>query len=64
VEAALDPERSPDSRHPASAASSEKRPADATGALAAVDDVSFEIPDGQPVAVLGPNGAGKPVTGM
>ncbi len=29
------------------------------GDLAAVDDVSFEVPDGQVLAVLGPNGAGK-----
>jgi ABC-2 type transport system ATP-binding protein len=32
------------------------------GALAAVDDVSFEVPDGQLLAVLGPNGAGKTTT--
>jgi ABC-2 type transport system ATP-binding protein len=32
------------------------------GAFAAVDDVSFEIPAGQLVAVLGPNGAGKTTT--
>jgi ABC-2 type transport system ATP-binding protein len=29
------------------------------GDLVAVDDVSFEVPAGQTVAVLGPNGAGK-----
>ena len=29
------------------------------GELAAVDDVSFEVPDGQLLAVLGPNGAGE-----
>ena len=29
------------------------------GDLAAVDDVNFEVPDGQILAVLGPNGAGK-----
>ena len=33
------------------------------GDLAAVDGVSFEIPEGQLVAVLGPNGVGKPNTG-
>jgi ABC-2 type transport system ATP-binding protein len=32
------------------------------GQLAAVDDVSFEVPDGQLLAVLGPNGAGKTTT--
>lgn len=32
------------------------------GNLAAVDDVSFEVPDGQLLAVLGPNGAGKTTT--
>lgn len=32
------------------------------GDLVAVDDVSFEVPDGQLVAVLGPNGAGKTTT--
>ncbi len=32
------------------------------GDLAAVDGVSFEIPDGQLLAVLGPNGAGKTTT--
>jgi ABC-2 type transport system ATP-binding protein len=32
------------------------------GALAAVDDMSFEVPDGQLLAVLGPNGAGKTTT--
>jgi ABC-2 type transport system ATP-binding protein len=32
------------------------------GNLAAVDDVSFEVPAGQVVAVLGPNGAGKTTT--
>jgi ABC-2 type transport system ATP-binding protein len=32
------------------------------GDLAAVDDVSFEVPDGQLLAVLGPNGAGKTTT--
>jgi ABC-2 type transport system ATP-binding protein len=32
------------------------------GELAAVDDVSFEVPAGQFVAVLGPNGAGKTTT--
>jgi ABC-2 type transport system ATP-binding protein len=32
------------------------------GELAAVDDLSFEVPDGQLLAVLGPNGAGKTTT--
>ena len=32
------------------------------GDVAGVDGVSFEIPDGQLVAVLGPNGAGKTTT--
>ncbi len=32
------------------------------GDLAAVDDVNFEVPDGQILAVLGPNGAGKTTT--
>ena len=32
------------------------------GDLAAVDDVSFEVPRGQLLAVLGPNGAGKTTT--
>jgi ABC-2 type transport system ATP-binding protein len=32
------------------------------GALAAVDDVSFDVPRGQLLAVLGPNGAGKTTT--
>ena len=32
------------------------------GKLAAVDDVSFEVPEGQLLAVLGPNGAGKTTT--
>jgi ABC-2 type transport system ATP-binding protein len=32
------------------------------GDLAAVDDVSFEVPAGQLLAVLGPNGAGKTTT--
>jgi ABC-2 type transport system ATP-binding protein len=32
------------------------------GDFAAVDGVSFEVPDGQVVAVLGPNGAGKTTT--
>jgi ABC-2 type transport system ATP-binding protein len=32
------------------------------GDLAAVDDVSFEVPDGQLLAMLGPNGAGKTTT--
>lgn len=32
------------------------------GAFAAVDGVSFEVPDGQLLAMLGPNGAGKTTT--
>jgi ABC-2 type transport system ATP-binding protein len=32
------------------------------GHFAAVDDVSFEVPEGQLLAVLGPNGAGKTTT--
>jgi len=32
------------------------------GDLAAVDGVSFEVPEGQVLAVLGPNGAGKTTT--
>ncbi|MFI5694526.1 ABC transporter ATP-binding protein [Kribbella sp. NPDC051586] len=32
------------------------------GDFAAVDGISFEVPDGQVVAVLGPNGAGKTTT--
>jgi ABC-2 type transport system ATP-binding protein len=32
------------------------------GGFAAVDDVSFEVPRGQLLAVLGPNGAGKTTT--
>ena len=32
------------------------------GDFAAVDGVSFEVPEGQLVAVLGPNGAGKTTT--
>ena len=32
------------------------------GNFAAVEDISFEVPDGQLVAVLGPNGAGKTTT--
>jgi ABC-2 type transport system ATP-binding protein len=32
------------------------------GDFAAVDDMSFEVPDGQLLAVLGPNGAGKTTT--
>ena len=32
------------------------------GDLAAVDGVSFDVPDGQLLAVLGPNGAGKTTT--
>ncbi|HJS93177.1 MAG TPA: ABC transporter ATP-binding protein [Solirubrobacteraceae bacterium] len=32
------------------------------GQFTAVDDVSFEVPEGQVLAVLGPNGAGKTTT--
>jgi len=32
------------------------------GEPAAVDGISFEVPDGQLLAVLGPNGAGKTTT--
>ena len=32
------------------------------GGFTAVDDVSFEVPDGQLLAVLGPNSAGKTTT--
>jgi ABC-2 type transport system ATP-binding protein len=32
------------------------------GTLTAVDDVSFEVPEGQLLALLGPNGAGKSTT--
>src|ERR1700684_1140682 len=32
------------------------------GDFAAVDDVTFEVPDGQLLAVLGPNGAGTTTT--
>jgi ABC-2 type transport system ATP-binding protein len=32
------------------------------GEMAAVDDVSFDVPAGQLLAVLGPNGAGKTTT--
>jgi ABC-2 type transport system ATP-binding protein len=32
------------------------------GTFAAVDGISFEVPDGQLLAVLGPNGAGKTTT--
>jgi ABC-2 type transport system ATP-binding protein len=32
------------------------------GELAAVDGISFEVPEGQLLAVLGPNGAGKTTT--
>ncbi len=34
------------------------------GAVLAVDDVTFQVPDGQMVALLGPNGAGKTSTVM
>jgi ABC-2 type transport system ATP-binding protein len=32
------------------------------GELAAVDDVSFTVPEGRLLAMLGPNGAGKTTT--
>jgi ABC-2 type transport system ATP-binding protein len=32
------------------------------GELAAVDEVSFEVPGGRLLAMLGPNGAGKTTT--
>ncbi|MGH2881396.1 MAG: ATP-binding cassette domain-containing protein, partial [Solirubrobacteraceae bacterium] len=32
------------------------------GQFTAVDEVSFEVPEGQVLAVLGPNGAGKTTT--